>query len=169
MFRQLQPVSDLQRVQRFDDYDLTANRAGGLSVRQRWRYLGMCLGEHLLGGLVVLFALALFINWLRFAPSLDLIAVLFALIGIVALLIFGFNVYRSLRNGVKTTSGPLEKHEIAPLGGLPVDEISIGPTRFFVRPEVWLVLDDSTEYKAYYLERSPRAGGTVLLSIESVG
>jgi hypothetical protein len=169
MFRPIQPISDLQRVQRFDDYDLAANRAGELSTRQHWRYLAARLGEHLLGALIVLFFVALFVNWFGLAPSLDLIGALIAVALLAALVLFALRTYPTIKNGVKAISGPLEKHEIAPLGGLPLDEISIGPTRFFVRPEVWMVLDDSAPYKAYYLERSARAGGCVLLSIESTG
>ncbi len=169
MFRRIQPVSDLQRAQGFDDYDLAANRAGKLSARQRWRYLGARLGEHLLGALLVLFVAALFVNWLSLAPTLELIGAMFAIAIAAALVLFAIRSYPAVKYGVKTSNGPLEKHEIAPLGGLSLDEISVGPTRFFVRPEVWLVLDDSVPYKAYYLERSPRAGGSVLLSIESAG
>ncbi len=169
MFRPIQPVSDLQRAQRFDDYDLAANRAGQLSARQRWRYLAARLGEHLLGALIVLFCVALFVNWLGLAPNLDLIGALFAVTILATLLLFAIRTYPTLKSGVKIINGPLQKHEIAPLGGLPLDEISVGSLRFFVRPAVWLVLDDSVPYKAYYLERSPRAGGPVLLSIESTG
>lgn len=169
MFKPIQPVSDLQRAQRFDDYDLAANRAGNLSVRQRWRYIGARLSEHLLGALLVLFVVALFVRWFGLAPSLALIGALFAVTILAALALCVIRVYPALKGGVKASSGPLEKHEIAPLAGLPLDEISVASTRFFVRPEVWLVLDDSIPYKAYYLERSSRAGGSVLLSIESAG
>jgi hypothetical protein len=173
MFRRLEPVSDLQRAQRFDDYDLTANRTGSLSARQRWRFVEARLGEYLLGGLVVAFAAALIVNIvidrLSVAPGLDVIGIGLAVILAGALLLAVIHIARALRSPVKSASGPVEKHEAVPLAGVELEEITIGHTPFFVPWDLYDILDEDTIYKVYYLERGPRVGGNKLLSIEVIG
>src|SRR5437870_1039304 len=80
MSPQLRPVSDLQRVQRFDDYDLAANRTGALSPRQRGQMVRRWLAEHGLGSLIALLGFALLIDTLQVAPSLEVILVMLVVI-----------------------------------------------------------------------------------------
>ncbi len=173
MFRKLQPVSDLQRAQRFDDFDLTANRAGMFSHRQRWRYVGARLGDHLLGALVVAFAAGLIVDlavrFLGYRADPTAMAVAGAIILIAALVLFAIRVRAAFRPAVKSVSGQVAKHEVVPLDGVPLEEVLIGSATFFVRPEVLDILDEDMIYKVYYLERSPRAGGNLLLSTEALG
>jgi hypothetical protein len=168
MFRQLKPVSDLQRAQRFDDYDLVANRTGNLSSRQRWRFMGAQLAEYLLGALTAVFSLALLANMFQYAPSPEVIGLVVAGVLIAAVILFVIRVRAALIAGVESTSGLLAKHEVIPLDGLPLEEIAVGQTLFYVRPEVYDVLDEETTYRVYYLARSPRSGGNLILSIEGV-
>jgi hypothetical protein len=173
MFRHLQPVSDLQRIQRFDDYDLAANRAGTLSARQRGRFIGARLAEHLLGALVAAFSAALITNIvidrLQVAPTLEMIGAGLAAILVAALILFAVHIRRGLKSSVKSASGAAAKHEVVPLAGIALEEVSVGHTSFYVRPDVYDILDENTIYKAYYLERDPRVGGNLLLSVEVVG
>jgi hypothetical protein len=168
MFRQLKPVSDLQRTERFDDYDLVANRAGTLSSRQRWRFVGAQLAEHALGALTAVFIFALLVNMFRLAPSLEVIGLVVAGVLIAAVILFVIRVRAALVAGVKSVSGLLAKHEVIPLDGLPLEEVAVGQTLFYVRPDVYDVLDEETVYRVYYLARSPRSGGNLILSIEGV-
>ncbi len=173
MFRQLQPVSDLQRTQRFDDYDLAANRTGALSERQRWRFVWARLGEYLFGALIVAFAAAyvanMLITWLGAAPGLDLIGFVAAILLVAALVLAAIQSARGLRAAVKSASGQVEKHEAVPVAGLALEEVTIGKTVFFMPSEVFAILDEDAIYNLYYLERSPRVGGNMLLSVEVVG
>ncbi len=168
MFRQLKPVSDLQRTQRFDDYDLTDNRAGKLSSRQRWRFLGEQLVEHGLGALVVLFAFALLVNMFHLAPSIEIIGFVVAVIVIVTLILYVYHVRTILKPGIQSVSGAVEKHEFMPLDSLPLEEITIAQTAFYIRPDVYDILDDEINYRVYFLPRSPRLGGNLILSVEAV-
>jgi hypothetical protein len=173
MLRRLEPVSDLQRAQRFDDYDLAANRSGALSDRQRWRFVEARLGEHLLGGLIVAFAAALLTNILidrlAIAPGLDMIGIGLAIIFVAALVLAVIRISRALRSEVKSVSGSVEKHEAVPLAGVELEEVTIGHTKFFVPWALYDILDEDAIYKVYYLERSPRVGGNMMLSVEVVG
>ncbi len=173
MFRHVEPVSDLQRTQRFDDYDLAANRAGALSERQRWRFIVARLGDHLLGALIVAFAAALIVNILidRFtlAPTLDMIGIGLAVIFAGALILAVIHIVRALKSTVKMASGPVEKHEAVPLTGVELEEVTIGRATFFVPWAMVDILDEDAIYKVYYLERSPRIGGNMLLSAEVIG
>ncbi len=168
MFRQLKPVSDLQRVQRFDDTDLLANRDGTLSSRQRWRFIGTQLAEYMLGALTAVFGLALLANMFQYAPSPEVIGLVVAGVLLIAAILLVIRVRAALATGVKSTSGLLAKHEVIPLDGLPLEEIAVGQTLFYVRPDVYDVLDEETTYRVYYLARSPRSGGNLILSIEGV-
>jgi hypothetical protein len=168
MFRQLKPVSDLQRTQRFDDYDLLANRAGTLSSRQRWRFFGAQLAEHTLGMLTAVFIFALLVNMFQLAPVLEVIGLVVAAALIAAALLFVIRVRAALKAGVQSVSGLLVKREVIPLDGLPLEEIAVGQTLFYVRPDVYDVLDEETVYRVYYLTRSLRTGGNLILSIEAV-
>ncbi len=168
MFRQLKPVSDLQRTQRFDDYDLTDNRAGKLSSRQRWRFIGGQLAEHGLGALVTLFAFALLVNMFQLVPSLEIIGLVVAVTVAATILLLVYHVQTILKPGVRSVSGSVEKHEFMPLDGLPLEEVTIAQTAFYVRPEVYDILDDEINYRVYFLPRSPRYGGNLILSVEAV-
>jgi hypothetical protein len=169
MTMQLQPVSDLQRTQRFDDFDLTANRAGSLSGRQRRNILWLRLLEHTIGALVVLLAVALIINLLQFTfSSVELFGVA---IGVFLLLTVALWIYRTrstLMSPVRSAEGILALQSPVVLGGAPFDEIAIGKVLFYVRPEVFDVLDEGAVYKVYYLERRQHLGGNVLLSAEVI-
>ncbi len=167
MFRQLKPVSDLQRTQRFDDYDLVDNRSGKLSSRQRWRLIGGQVAEHALGALVALFAFALLVNMFQLAPTVEIIGLVAAVIVIVTALLCVFHVRAILNEAVQSVSGSVEKHEFMPLDSLPLEEITIAQTAFYIRPDVYDVLEDETNYRVYFLPRSPRLGGNLILSVEA--
>src|SRR5262245_875543 len=113
----MQPVNDLQRVQRFDDFDLTANRAGQWSKRQRLRYAAARLGEHLLGGLVLCLGLALIIRIFTLfgiVPELNLIGLGGATILVVTLLSWGVRVYWALRKPIQAINGVVSKRDYVP-------------------------------------------------------
>ncbi len=168
MLRQLKPVSDLQRTQGFDDYDLTDNRAGKLSSRQRWRFVGGQLAEHALGMLVALFAFALLVNMFHLAPSIEIIGLVAAVMVVVSALLFVYHVRAILKPGVQSVSGTVDKQDVMPLDSLPLEAIRIAQTAFYVRPDVYDVLDDDGTYKVYFLPRSQRLGGNLILSVEAV-
>src|SRR5256885_1237842 len=92
MLKPLRPVSDLQRVLRFDDYDLTANRGGLLSTRQRWKFIGARLVEHFLAALTITFIAAWIANTLGYQPELDIIAITLALIVTLTALLFAIRI-----------------------------------------------------------------------------
>jgi hypothetical protein len=171
MLRRLQPVSDLQRVQGFDDFDLAANRKGALSPRQRLRLIGGRLAEQALAILVVMFVFALAIDRLSLATSISLeqIGLVLATAVIVMAILLIFRLRRVFAPGVKAASGQISKYHAAPLDGFALEEITVGQTKFLLRPEVFDILDEDATYKLYYVERKLRAGGNVLLSMEVQG
>ncbi len=164
----MQPVSDLQRAQRFDDYDLVANRSGLFSTRQRRRYVLALLAEHALGALVIGFGFALVVNILRLAPDLATIGFVLLIIAAVMLALFVIRVRSTVSQPIRSVYGPVSKYESVLLDGVRLHEIVVGNTTFYVRPEVGQALDDEIAYKMYYLERSPYAGGNLLLSTEAI-
>jgi hypothetical protein len=168
MLRRLQPVSDLQRVQGFDDFDLAANRKGTLSPRQRLRLIGARLAEQILAILLVMFVFALAIDRLSLATSITLeqIELVLATAVIVMAILLIFRLRRVFAPGVKAASGPINKYHAAPLDGFALEEITVGQTKFLLRPDVFDILDEDASYKLYYVERKLRAGGNVLLSME---
>jgi hypothetical protein len=170
MLRRLQPVSDLQRAQGFDDFDLAENRKGAISVRQRVRLIGARLAEQILAIILVMFVFALVIDRLSLATSLTLdeIALVLATAVIVMAILLVFRVRRAFASGVKSASGQINKYHAAPLAGFPLEEITVGQSKFLLQPDVYDILDEDASYKLYYLERKLRAGGNVLLSMEVV-
>jgi hypothetical protein len=168
MLRRLQPVSDLQRVQGFDDFDLAANRKGTLSPRQRLRLIGARLAEQILAILLVMFVFALTIDRLSLATSITLeqIGLVLATAVIVMAILLIFRLRRVFAPGVKAASGPISKYHAAPLDGFALEEITVGQTKFLLRPDVFDILDEDASYKLYYVERKLRAGGNMLLSME---
>jgi hypothetical protein len=168
MLNALKPVSDLQRVQRFDDYDLTANRAGMLSIRQRWRFVGTRLAEHALMAVTVIFFFALVIDTLSLLQASDAIAIAVILVLLITLLSFLLSVLPTFQKSVLSIKGILRKDFAIPLDSVPFEEIAIGPERFFVRFELFDVLEEDAIYQAYYLKRSQRSGGNLLLSVEMI-
>ncbi len=164
----LQPVSDLQRAQRFDDYDLTANRNGVLSSRQRWTILGIRLLEHLIGVLVVVLAAALIINTFQMDVPIEWLGLTLGSLLLATLLLWGLRARAALISSVQSATGELSQRRPLLLGGAPFEEVAIGLVSFYVRPEVYDVLDEGAIYKVYYLERNPRLGGNVLLSAEVI-
>jgi hypothetical protein len=171
MLRRLQPVSDLQRAQGFDDFDLAANRKGILSPRQRLRLIGERLAEQGLAILMVMFVFALAIDRLSLATSisLDQIGLVLATAVIVMAILLIFRLQRVFAPGVKAASGSIIKYHAAPLDGFTLEEITVGHTKFLLRPEVFDILDEDATYKLYYVERKLRAGGNLLLSMEVQG
>jgi hypothetical protein len=166
---QLQPVSDLQRAQHFDDYDLTANRAGTLSRRQRRYFLAMRLLEHTIGSLVLLFGGALVINALQLSViSLEWLVLLIGLILLATIGLWLFRARSALKLPVIAAQGLLTVQSPVVLGGAPFDEVAVGKIPFYVRPDVFDVLDVGAVYKVYYLPRDRRLGGNVLLSAEVI-
>lgn len=168
MLKTLKPVSDLQRVQRFDDYDLTANRSGTLSVRQRWRFIGTRLAEHAIGALTVMFFATLLIDTFSRLLIPNMIAPVIVLIFLVTLISFVLSVRPALQQNVLSVKGVLRKDFAIPLDSISVEEIAIGPQRFFIRYELYDVLDEDAVYQAYYLKRGQRGGGNLLLSVELI-
>ena len=164
----MRPVSELQRTVRFVDYDLTANRAGLLSRRQRIGYVGARLMEHLAGALTAGFSLAWVANALHFSADLVTIGWASAAILLVTAIYFGLHIRPAFAKSVVTVKGPLKKHSVAPLEGFPYEQISIGTELFFVRPEVYDFLEEEAIYLAYYINRSPRVGGPNLLAVELI-
>lgn len=164
----MQPVSDLQRAQRFDDYDLVANRSGVFSARQRRRYIWARLAEHALGALALVFGFALLVNILRLAPDLATIGLVLLIVVIVMLALFVIRVRSGLAKPIRMVSGLVSRFDSVLLDGVRLHEIIVGNTTFYVRPEVGQVLDEDLTYKLYYLERSPYAGGNLLLSAEAI-
>jgi hypothetical protein len=128
MLRRLQPVSDLQRAQGFDDFDLTANRKGTLSPRQRLRLFVGRLAEQALAILVVMFVFALIVDRLSLATSITLeqIGLVLATAVIVMAILLLFRLRRVFAPGVKTASGPIGKYHAAPLDGFALEEITVG-------------------------------------------
>jgi hypothetical protein len=168
MLNALKPVSDLQRVQRFDDYDLTANRAGVLSSRQRWRFVGARLANHTLGVVTILFSFALIVNGLFLVPGPTPIALIFAVVMVIALISLILSVRPAFQKDVTTVKGILRKDFALALDSMPFEEIAIGPVRFYAHHDLYDVLDEEAIYQAYYLKRSQRAGGNLLLSVEMI-
>ena len=164
----MQPVSDLQRAQRFDDYDLVANRSGTFSARQRRRYIWTLLAEHALGALVIVFGFVLLINMLRLTPDPATIGLVLLVVILVMLALFVIRVRSGLARPIRSVSGPVSRFDSVLLDGVRLHEIIVGNTTFYVRPEVGQVLDEDLIYKLYYLERSPYAGGNLLLSAEAM-
>jgi hypothetical protein len=168
MLSALKPVSDLQRVQHFDDYDLTANRAGVLSTRQRWRFVRARLAGHALGTLTTCFSLALVTNGLFTASQLTIIGLTFALVVTIGLGSFVLSLRPVFQKDIPSVQGLLRKDFAIPLDSVPFEEIAIGPERFYVRYELYDMLDEGAVYHAYYLKRGHRLGSNLLLSVELI-
>jgi hypothetical protein len=164
----LRPVSELQRTVRFDDYDLSANRAGLLSRRQRIGFIVARLLEHFAGALTAGFSLAWVANTLHFSTDLVTIGWASAALLLVTAIYLGLHIRPAFAKSVVTVKGPLKKHSVAPLEGFPYEQISIGTELFFVRPEVYDFLEEDAVYLVYYIHRSPRVGGPSLLAVEPI-
>ena len=168
MVKQLRPISDLQRVLRFDDYDLTANRSGLMSIRQRWNFIRARLLEHFLGALTVSYVVAWAINALNLAPNADMILIGGAvLLGITAVL-FAIRIRPAFAKSVTAVRGKLAIRDVIPLNGLALEEVAIASMPFFLRYHVFDILDDGATYNAYYLKRDLKVGGNQLLSLEFI-
>ena len=166
----IQPVNDLQRVQQFDDFDLTANRAGQWSKRQRNRFAAARLGEHLLGALVFSFSLAVIVHILGlfgFAPELNVIGIGVAAILVVTIVLWAIRVNSALKQPIRLVDGVISKRDYVPPIGYPLAMLTVGTQRFYVRPELYPLLEEDNTYKVYYVERSPRAGGNLFLTVEA--
>jgi hypothetical protein len=168
MLNALKPVSDLQQAQRFDDYDLIANRANMLSARQRWRFVGTRLAEYSLGTVTTIFFIALLTDTLALTSALNTISLSLALVPLVALILFFLSIRPVFQKNVLSIKGVLRKDFAIPLDSVPFEEIAIGPERFYIRYELFDVLDEDAVYQAYYLKRSKRSGGNLLLSVELI-
>lgn len=166
----IQPVNDLQRVQRFDDFDLTANRSGQWSKRQRYRFAAARLGEHLLGGLVFSLALAIIVNifgLFGFVPELNLIETGVWAILVVTLIAWAIRLNAAFKKPIRIVDGVVSKRDYVPPIGYPLAMLTVGNQQFYVRPDLYQLLEEDSVYKVYYLERSPRAGGNLFLSVEA--
>lgn len=166
----IQPVNDLQRVQHFDDFDLTANRTGQWSKRQRYRFAAARLGEHLLGGLVFSLSVAIIVHILGlfgFAPELNVIGLGVVAILVVTLALWGVQVYTALKQPIRSVDGVISKRDYVPPIGYPLAMLTVGTQQFYVRPTLYQLLEEDSAYKVYYVERSPRAGGNLFLSVEA--
>jgi hypothetical protein len=168
MLNALKPVSDLQRVQRFDDYDLTANRAGMLSTRQRERFIGTHLAKHIIGAITVIFFVALVIDTFSLPLASNMLVLALAVVLLVTLILFVLSIRPVFQKNVLSVKGILRKDFAIPLDSVPFEEIAIGPQRFYVRYELHDVLDENAIYQVYYLKRSQRSGGNLLLSVELI-
>lgn len=168
MLQRLQPVSELQRIVHFDDYDLAANRAGLLSRRQRIAFIGTRLMGHLAGALTGAFSLAWLANTLHYVPAPETIGLTCGAILLITAICFSSHIRPAFAKSVVTIKGPLKKLSVAPLEGFPYEQVSIGTELFFVRPEVYDFLEENAVYLAYYLNRSQRVGGPILLAVELI-
>ncbi|MEP7285643.1 MAG: hypothetical protein ABI947_07745 [Chloroflexota bacterium] len=172
MFKRLMPVSDFQRVVRFDDYDLAANRAGVLSVRQRWNFVALRLVEHLLGLLTVCFIGMWIIDTLHYLPFIHyvpdpgLIGMAFVVVLILTAVLYGLHVRPAFSKSVESIKGKLIKRDLVAPNVLPLAELMISSIPFYVHYSVFGVLEEGAIYQAYYLKRSKRIGGNQLLSLE---
>lgn len=163
----IQPVNDLQRVQRFDDFDLTANRAGQWSKRQRSRYAAARLGEHLLGGLVFCLSAAVIIHAVGLALTLEAIGLTLLAILVVTLASCAIRLYAALKKPIQSISGTVSKRDYVPPIGYPLAMVTVGKQQFYVRPDLYQLLEEDGVYKVYFVERSPRAGGNLFLTVET--
>lgn len=166
MLSALKPISDLQRAQRFDDYDLTANRSGVLSTRQRWRFVGNRVASHALGALTALFIFALAINTLFLTLELSTVGLIVAIVVALALLSLALSLRPVCQKEVVSVKGPLRTDFGIPADSAPFEDIAIGKVRFYISPELFEVLEDEAVYQAYYLKRGRRVGGNLLLTVE---
>jgi hypothetical protein len=171
MFTSLKPVSDLQRVQHFDDYDLTANRAGTLSPRQRGRLILWRLVESLGGAVIAAFLTLGIFNGFQAVAVLSQSSMILIVL-VVWFLIFAVLYVLRLRimlsAKVMSTDGRVRKDEPVPLRGLWIEQITIGPARFYVPFAVFDFLEEGATYKVYYIERGTLSGGKLLLSAELI-
>lgn len=173
MFRSLKPVSDLQRLQRFDDYDLTANRSGVMSIRQRGRFLLARLAESLGGALIAAFLTLALLNSLQpfqspAPPESRLIVIVVAAWFLIFALLFVLGIRPALSASVAHVEGGVRKDEPVPLSGLWIEQITIGAARFYVPYVVFDFLEEGAIYKVYYAERGALGGGKLLLSAELI-
>jgi len=173
MFTSLKPVSDLQRLQRFDDYDLTANRSGVLSPRQRGRFLLARLLESLGGALIAAFLTLALLNSLEpfqppAPPESRLIVIVLGAWFLIFTLLFILRIRPAFSASVAHVEGRVRKDEPVPLGGLWIEQICIGAARFYVPYSVFDFLEEDATYKVYYTERGSLAGGKLLLSAELI-
>ncbi len=170
MLTSLKPVSDLQRVQHFDDYDLAANRTGVFSPRQRRHFILARLLEHLAGALVAAFLiLAMWSNFQRTVVSDPrLIAIVVVLAILCFAILFMLRIRLAFSPVVKALEGQVRKDEPLPVPGLLMEQITIGAGRFYVPFPVFDVLDEGAIYRVYYVERGKAAGGKLLLSAELI-
>ena len=166
MLTALKPVSDLQRVQRFDDYDLTANRSGVLSTRQRWRFIVTRVAAHALGAITALLIFALAINTLVLTVALNTMLGVLAVILILTLISLGLSLRPAFQKEVVSVKGLLRTDFAIPFDSAPFEEVAIGPMRFYISFELFEVLEEGAVYQVYYLKRGQRVGGNLLLSAE---
>ncbi len=157
----VQPVNDLQRVQHFDDFDLAANRG------QKLRFAAARLGEHFLGALVFSLAAAVIVHAISLAPTLNMIGLAFAVIVLVTLALWAIRLYLSLQKPVQSIDGVVSKRDYIPAIGYALALVTVGTKQFYVRPELYQLMEEDGIYKVYYVERSPRAGGNLFLSVET--
>ena len=163
-----QPVSELQRTLRFDDYDLVSNREGLFSRRQRVRFIRSRLFDHLLGALTIAFLVAWILNQFKYSPQPEILLAGSGFILAGTLLMLLINLRPAFDKSVQVTQGKLLRHSVIPLNGLFLEEISIGATMFYIRPQEGAALHDGATYRVHYLKRPIRIGGNLLLSIEYV-
>ncbi len=161
-----QAVGSMERTGGFGEQTLVANRAGVLSREQRWRFIRVRLAEHALGALTALFVFALVVYGLGLAPALEAIGLALAVVLAASVLLLALHLRPAFGAQVKACTGRLERRAFLAADGWPIYAVTLDGKAFFLRMSVYDALEDGAVYKAYYLERSPRAGGPVLLSVE---
>jgi hypothetical protein len=146
--------------------DLEQNRAGKISRRQKARYIAARTVEHGIGALIVIFAFALIVHGISYAPSLEVIGAVVGVVFAVALVLLVLHI-RPIFNAVpKKVSGVLYKDAFLPMGDYPFFGVTVGGVLFSVPLDLFDVLLPEGVYTVYYVERPPHVGGHTLLSVE---
>jgi hypothetical protein len=157
-------VRILQTLQSFNTDDLAANQRGVLSHRQRRLYALGRLFEHVIGAMVATYLFYVVTRILGQPLDSDSLRTAFGLITILALILFAIHIRPAFETRVKTIQGRLAKRVI--ISDWPIFVITVGKVLFYIPYIMYEALEDDALYNAYYLERSQRIGGNVLLSTE---
>jgi hypothetical protein len=161
-------IKILQDLQYFTSNDLATNQKGLLSRPQRVRYVVSRLIEHLLGGLAVFFVVVIVIHILQLNPDNDAVSAIIGALAILSLILFAIRVRSAFEARVKLIRGRVAKRVIWQSSDWPLFAATVGRNLFYIPLPLYETLEEDGLYNAYYLERSPRVGGSILLSAEQL-